>query len=213
MRTEHQAEAFPTELHQERLRTVLQALLRSGAQSVLDLGCGSGALLRLLMSEPQFTRITGVDTSIEALSVAEQELCGGPCPEGERVSLLHASYADSDRRLEGYDAAAMVETIEHVDPSRLSTVEQAVFARYRPKTVVMTTPNIEYNVLFGMAEGALREPDHRFEWNRAKFRAWAMGVAKRNGYAVAFDGIGEEHTMLGCPTQMATFTRTTNRAD
>lgn len=190
---------------------MLQALLRSGAQSVLDLGCGSGALLKLLMGEPRFTRILGVDASIEALSAAERELCGGPCPEGGRVSLLHGSYADSDLRLEGFDAAAMVETIEHVDPNRLSTVERAVFARYRPKTVVMTTPNVEYNVLFGMAEGALREPDHRFEWNRAKFRAWAMGVAKRNGYAVGFDGIGEEHPMLGCPTQMAVFTQVGNR--
>lgn len=211
MTLDRHLEAEPTSLHEQRLATVLQVLLDSGAASVLDLGCGTGALLTRLLREKQFVRVTGVEASSAALSIAERELFADGRADNGRLSLKHGSFADGDACLTGFDAAAMVETIEHVDPSRLSTVERAVFARYRPKTVVMTTPNVEYNVLFGMADGALREPGHRFEWSRAKFRAWAIGVAKRNGYAVAFDGIGEEHPMLGCPTQMATFTQLANR--
>lgn len=99
-----------------------------------------------------------------------------------------------------------VETIEHIDPHRLSQVERAVFRGYQPRTVVVTTPNREYNVLHGMGEAAMRHPDHRFEWTRAKFRAWSLGVARRNQYAVAFADIGDGDVLLGSSTRMATFT-------
>jgi small RNA 2'-O-methyltransferase len=205
-------EAEPTSLHEQRLATVLQVLLDSGATSVLDLGCGTGALLNLLLREKQFVRVTGVEASSAALSIAERELFAGGRAGHSRLSLIHGSFADEDARLTGFDAAAMVETIEHVDPGRLSSVERAVFALYRPRIVVMTTPNVEYNVLYGMPDGALREPDHWFEWSRAKFRTWATGVAKRNGYTVVLADIGEEHPMLGCPTQMAIFSRAADRS-
>lgn len=196
-----------SDLHEERLETVVAALLRSGAQSVLDLGCGAGELLVRLAQHEQFRKIVGIDLSLEAL-LAAQALVDAPLDEVvSRVSLLQASFTRPDSRLEGFDAAALVETIEHIDPGRLSTLEHAVFTRYRPATVIVTTPNREYNVLHGMAESALRHPDHRFEWDRARFRDWAFGVARRNGYAVQFQDIGEADPLLGGSTQMAVFRR------
>jgi 3' terminal RNA ribose 2'-O-methyltransferase Hen1 len=196
-----------SELHEERLETVVAALLRSGAQSVLDLGCGAGELLVRLARHEQFRKIIGIDLSLEAL-LAAQALVDAPLDEvGSRVSLLQASFTRPDSRLEGFDAAALVETIEHIDPGRLSTLEHAVFNCYRPATVIVTTPNREYNVLHGMAEGSLRHPDHRFEWDRTRFRGWAFGVARRNGYAAQFQDIGEADPLLGGSTQMAVFRR------
>jgi small RNA 2'-O-methyltransferase len=193
--------------HEERLDTVLRALLQSGAESVLDLGCGEGELLIHLARERQFQRIVGIDISVDALLAAEK-LRGTALPPGdERVLLLEASFAKPDRRLEGYDAAALVETIEHIDPRRLTDVEHAVFGSYCPRTVLVTTPNSEYNVIHGMSERALRHPDHRFEWTRAKFRSWCFGVARRKGYDLRFSDIGESHPLLGSTTQMATFMR------
>lgn len=101
----------------------------------------------------------------------------------------------------------MVETIEHVEPSALSGVEHAVFALLCPTLVVMTTPNSEYNVRYGLAEGEIRQPDHRFEWGRARFASWAGGVGRRNGYGVEMSMIGRPDPRLGSPTQMATFRR------
>lgn len=196
-----------SDLHEERLQTVLGTLLQSGASSVLDLGCGTGELLVRLAREKQFCRIVGIDVSLEAL-LAAQALVQAPLGEvGSRVSLLQASFAIPDCRLEGFDAAVLVETIEHIDPGRLATVEHAVFRCSRPATVIVTTPNRDYNVLHGMSEDALRHPDHRFEWGRPRFRSWAFGVARRNGYAVRFDDIGEADPVLGSSTQMAAFTR------
>lgn len=123
------------------------------------------------------------------------------------MELFEASFAEPDDRFAGFDAAALVETIEHVDAHRLSSVERAVFGSYRPGTVVMTTPNSEYNPIHGAHGGSFRHPDHRFEWTRAKFRDWARGVAARNGYRVAFGDIGEPDAELGSSTQMAVFTR------
>jgi small RNA 2'-O-methyltransferase len=194
-------------LHEERLQTVVGALLGSGATSVLDLGCGPGELLVRLAREAQFRKIIGIDIALEPLLAAQALLGARLDAPGARLSLLQASFTRPDRRLEGFDAAALVETIEHIDPRRLSTLEHAVFACYRPATVIVTTPNREYNVIHGMAEGALRHPDHRFEWDRTRFRAWTGGVARRNGYAVRLQDIGEPDPLLGGSSQMAVFRR------
>lgn len=188
---------------------MLRTLLRSGARSVLDLGCGPGELLVQLARHACFSRIVGVDLSSDALLGAEARLRDAGIESGEGgVLLLQASFAQPDARLEGFDAAVLVETIEHIDPHRLSSVERAVFGSYCPGLVVVTTPNVEYNVIYGMPDWALRHEDHRFEWPRARFREWSFGVARRNAYRVTFGEIGEVHPVLGGPTQMAIFTRT-----
>ncbi|HUE96934.1 MAG TPA: methyltransferase [Longimicrobiaceae bacterium] len=193
-----------TRLHEERLDTVTSVLRDTGARTVLDLGCGGGSLLKRLAEEDQFTRIVGIDTSIEALVEAERSLGAGALQD-ERVSLRHAGFDTPDADLTGFDAAAMVETIEHIEPERLSIVERVVFAEWRPRVVVMTTPNREYNSLLGLEAGEPRHPDHRFEWDRQKFGSWAEGVAQRHGYEVRCDGIGPADPLRGCPTQIAVF--------
>lgn len=197
-----------TELHEERLDAVIQALLECGAERVLDLGCGPGELLVRLVGQDQFRKIVGIDTSQEALTEARALLSRqGADFADQRLALYQASFTSLDEELTGFDAAVMVETIEHVAPQRLSAVERAVFAECRPKTVIITTPNHDYNVLHGVPAGRFRHPGHRFEWNRTKFRNWAAGVARRNGYQVGFADIGAVDPELGSSTQMATFTR------
>jgi 3' terminal RNA ribose 2'-O-methyltransferase Hen1 len=195
------------DFHGLRLDTVLQELLRCGARSVLDLGCGGGELLLRLAREAQFCRIVGMDISVDVLRAARELLQAEPGALAQRVELVEASFAVSDARFAGFDAAALVETIEHIDAHRLSSVERAVFGSFRPATVVITTPNSEYNPIHGAPAGSFRHPDHRFEWPRAKFRDWARGVAGRNGYRAAFGDIGEPDPDLGGPTQMAVLSR------
>ena len=196
-----------SELHQERLDTVVQALLDSGARRVLDLGCGPGELLLRLARETQFTQIVGIDIDQVVLHEARELLgLGLPLP-GDRIQVRQGSFAMLDAALAGFDAAALVETIEHLDPRLLGQMERAVFAGMRPGVVLVTTPNQEYNVVHGMAPGERRHPGHRFEWNRARFRQWAQGVAERNAYAVRFSDIGQVHPQHGSSTQMAHFNR------
>lgn len=189
------------------MTAVVQALLRAGATSVIDLGCGTGVLLERLAKLCVFTRLAGVDRSMEALGAAERRLDREGLLESGRVSLHYGSFEDPDGRRASYDAAVMLETIEHVDPGRLSAVEQVLFACCRPATVLITTPNREYNALYGLAEGAMRHPDHRFEWTRARFRSWATRAAARRGYAVIFRTLGAPDPVRGGPTQMAEFRR------
>lgn len=196
-----------TSLHEERLDFAFQALKATGATRVLDLGCGSGSLLYRLLSDPQFQTVTGLENSSLSLQQARTILATYLSESAPRIRLIRGSYAESNPALAGYDAAAMVETIEHVHPGVLSRVEIVVFGEYRPRYLFMTTPNREYNPLFGLATDQFREQDHRFEWDRDKFRRWASGVAKRNGYQVEFGGIGECHPEFGHPTQTAFFTQ------
>jgi len=201
-------QAMSSALHEQRLDTVARELLASGARSVLDLGCGPGKLLLRLVQQPQFERIIGIDIDEHALREARLTLGLGLPDQADRVQVRYGSFEAADRDYAGFDAAALVETIEHIDPRRLSRVESAVFGSMRPATIVVTTPNHEYNVLHGMTPGRLRHPGHRFEWNRAKFQQWAQGVADRNHYAVTFLDIGPPDPLRGSSTQMARFIAT-----
>jgi 3' terminal RNA ribose 2'-O-methyltransferase Hen1 len=200
----------PIRLNDERMTAVVEALRATGAKTIADLGCGEGKLLHRLLLERRAERLIGLDPAARELERAAKRLKlhlpGGP-PEG-RVSLLHGSLTYRDDRWAGADAAALVEVIEHLDPDRLSLAERVVFGEVRPGAVVVTTPNAEYNALFpSLAAGAFRHPDHRFEWTRAEFRAWADRIGSRYGYRSVFSGIGRQNEMLGTPTQMAVFTR------
>lgn len=197
-------------LNDQRMGTVLAAIKASGARRVLDLGCGEGRLLTALLKDPSFTEIVGVDVSHRSLERAARRLHLDEMSERQRqrITLLHSGLTYRDRRLEGYDAATLVEVVEHLDASRLDAFERTIFGHARPATVVVTTPNREYNVRFeSLPAGELRHRDHRFEWTRAEFGAWASAVAERHGYEVRFLPIGDEDAELGPPTQMAVFIR------
>ncbi len=196
-------------LNEQRIGAVVAVLKASQAIHVLDLGCGEGRLLRALLREKQFGRIKGMDVSVRSLEIAASRLKLDEMPERQRkrIELIHGSLMYRDRRLEGYDAATVVEVIEHLDPFRLAAFERVLFEFATPRTVVLTTPNREYNVCWpNIGVEGKRHRDHRFEWTRAEFEEWAHGVGERFGYSVRFLGIGEEHPEHGAPTQMAIFT-------
>ncbi|GGQ00047.1 3' terminal RNA ribose 2'-O-methyltransferase Hen1 [Streptomyces roseolilacinus] len=202
-------EERPVPLAVRRREAILAALRDAGASRVLDLGCGQGQLVRELLKDPRFTEVVGVDVSVRALALAARRLRLDRMGERQaaRVRLVQGSLTYTDQRLRGYDAAVLSEVVEHVDPPRLPALEYAVFGAARPGTVLVTTPNVEYNVRWEtLPAGHVRHGDHRFEWTRAEFRAWAGGVAARHGYTVAFAPVGPEDPELGPPTQMAVFT-------
>ncbi len=194
-------------LDQRRRDAVIAALRAHGARSVLDLGCGEGKLVRALAKEG-FARIAGAEVSPVSLGRARERLERLDTAARERVTLMQASAVYRDARFEGFDAITLVEVIEHVDPPKLALLERVVFEHAAPRVVILTTPNREHNVRFaGLAPGALRHGDHRFEWTRAELRAWAEGVASRFGYALTIAPVGEDDPEVGPPTQMAVFTR------
>jgi 3' terminal RNA ribose 2'-O-methyltransferase Hen1 len=202
----------PVPLARQRHTAVLTALREAGATRVVDLGCGSGALLPALLAERSFSEVVGVDVSHRALEDAARRLHLDRMPERQRarLTLLQGALTYTDARLRGYDAAVLMEVVEHVDPERLPALEHAVFAAAAPGTVVVTTPNAEHNVRYeALAAGAFRHRDHRFEWTRAEFADWAGAVAARHGYAVSVGGVGGDDPEVGPPTQLAVFTRTT----
>ncbi len=193
-------------LHDQRLQTVLSVIRDTGAKRVVDLGCGEGKLLKLLLSERQFETILGMDVSWRSLEIAKERLRLDELPERQRsrIDLIQGSLTYRDQRLNGFEAAAIVEVIEHLDTSRLATFERIVFEFARPTYVVLTTPNAEYNTIFEtLPAGQFRHGDHRFEWKRTEFESWARGVAERFGYGVRFEPVGPVDAARGAPTQMA----------
>jgi SAM-dependent methyltransferase len=195
-----------TDLHRLRFAAVLEVVRASGARSVLDLGCGDGELTLALAEEPAIERLLGVDLDPLALEALRAKLADETVTTAS-VTFRNASYLEPDPTLRGFDAAVMVETIEHIDADRLSLVERAVFATIAAPLVVVTTPNADFNPLIGVPAHRFRHPDHRFEWGRERFARWVEGVGSRHGYAVRLGDLGGTVPGLGGPSQMAVFTR------
>lgn len=195
-------------LNTQRHEAVHQVLLDLGARSVIDLGCGSGQFLDRLVRTPAFVRVAGADVSSRSLQHAARRLHLDRMSErqAERVQLFQGALTYEDERYAGFDAAVLMEVVEHVDPPRLEALEHVVLGVAKPGAVVVTTPNGEYNVRYEGLVG-MRHPDHRFEWTREEFAAWSDRVAAAYGYTVERRGIGELDDTLGTPTQMAVFTR------
>jgi len=195
-------------LNTQRHEAVLQILLDLGARSVIDLGCGPGQFLDRLVKTPSFTRIAGSDVSTRSLQYAARRLHVDRMSErqAERLELFQSALTYEDERYAGFDAAVLMEVVEHVDPSRLDALERVVFGAARPGAVVVTTPNAEYNLLYEGLVG-MRHPDHRFEWTRPEFADWTDHVATTYGYAVERRGVGDHDDVHGNPTQLAIFTR------
>lgn len=205
-------ETFLTEkkisLHQKRLNRAAELLKESGAQSVLDMGCGEGKLLKLLLKESQFTKIAGMDVAFGELQKAKENLYLNEASPAlrERISLFQGSVTYKDERTKGFDAVALVEVIEHLDLERLSAMEKVVFGYTNPATVVLSTPNSEYNVLFETLEAEnFRHDDHRFEWTRKEFSDWCAKVCETYHYNVVIYAVGDEMKNVGAPSQMAVF--------
>lgn len=206
---EHQIER-PLRLDEERRERVLAAVFEGGARRVVDLGCGEGRLVAALLADRRCEHVTGVDVATTALSRAAERLDLLRLPERQRsrVELLHGSLTYRDRRLRGFDAATAVEVIEHLEPGRLDLFTRNLFEFVDAPLTIVTTPNAEYNALFdGLSAGRFRHNDHRFEWTRAQFAAWAEPAAARFGRTVAFAPIGPVDERHGAPTQMAVFRR------
>lgn len=197
-------------LHLQRMQAVLNVLKEHQVNSVVDLGCGEGILMKTLLADSSFSHILGVDVSYKQLERAKQKLNLDRLPplQRKRIDLIQGSLNYTDKRIQGFDAATLIEVIEHLDISRLTTLEYVVFGDTKPKLVTITTPNAEYNVKFEeLPAGTFRHKDHRFEWTRKEFQTWAEKIANRYGYSVSFQAIGPVDEYLGGPTQMGVFTK------
>ncbi len=198
----------PLRLQDRRIAAVAKTLHELGVISVVDVGCGEGDLIAALARDFQIDRVAGTDVSMRELERAKARLDHFPLPASrrERIGLFQSSALYFDHRLNNADAVTLLEVIEHVELDRLAALERVIFGTNKPRNIIVTTPNSEYNTLFPtLASGSMRHPDHRFEWSRAEFSAWADRVAAQHGYIVTFEPIGDVSEVYGAPTQMATF--------
>jgi 3' terminal RNA ribose 2'-O-methyltransferase Hen1 len=195
-------------LHQIRLETVVETFKTLNVKTIVDLGCGEGKLLKLLLKETQFQNILGMDISYRSLEIAKKRLYWDTLSEyqKQKIKLIHGSLNYKDQRISGFEGAALVEVIEHLDKPRLESLEQVVFKYAKPKCIIVTTPNREYNVLFeGLKEGQMRHQDHRFEWTRDEFKMWGSRIAETFNYEVIYKPLGDINEQYGGPSQMAIF--------
>jgi 3' terminal RNA ribose 2'-O-methyltransferase Hen1 len=203
-------EEFENSIHlnEQRLGTVISVIKSQESKKVIDLGCGEGKLLQKLLKIKSVEKIAGLDISLRSLEIAAERLKLDRMPdkERERIDLMHGSLLYRDKRVDAYDTATVSEVIEHIAPSRLEIFECILFKASCPQTIIITTPNSEYNRLYeDLAAGQFRHKDHYFEWTRKEFQEWGRKISTRYNYRVRFLPIGQEMETVGAPTQMAVF--------
>lgn len=195
-------------LNKMRLDSVMEEVLSSGANSVIDMGCGEGNLTKMLIREKQITKVSAFDVSFNVLERAKKALKFDNLHETlqDKLTLFQSSLTYRDKRFEGFECACAIEVIEHMYESRLTAFERVLFEFSRPKTVIVTTPNVEYNVNYeNMKENNLRHSDHRFEWTKSQFIEWANEICEKYGYSVTLKNIGDLDDSSNSPTQMGVF--------
>lgn len=213
-----QGPKFDPPVYRRRYAAVCELVKKHQAKKVLDFGCAEAKLVKVLTSQEQLTHleeVVGVDIDRELLERNEFRIKPlisdylRPRSHPFKVSLYQGSVAEADERFVDFDVIACIELIEHLEPEALHLMPETVFGQLSPKVAIVTTPNVEFNVLFPNLQG-FRHYDHKFEWTRAEFQEWANSQASRYNYFVTFDGIasgpvGTEH--LGCCSQVAVFER------
>lgn len=180
-----------TSPHQQRHSQIIRDVVSWGARSVIDLGCGEGRLLERLVRIAPDMRVVGIEPSAREIERARKRLSNNPGKNLDpRVEFVHGSAMYGDERFKDFDAAILSEVIEHVDEDRLSLLARSVFGIMAPRRVVITTPNGDYNRVFGLRPGEFRHADHRFEWTLAECQAWVVGVTAAYPYEAEITPVG-----------------------
>ncbi|MET7671167.1 methyltransferase domain-containing protein [Micromonospora luteifusca] len=200
---------YPKGLHQQRHAVASDVLNRRGVRKALDVGCAQGEFeLAALRRWPQkATEFHGIDPDTDAVRSGLEQLDRELDDRlRSRARLDVAEVADLPHLWADHDAVVAIEVIEHLDEPTLELFARLVFRELSPPTVVLTTPNAEYNVLFPedhpSGRPRVRHPGHHFEWTRSEMRRWIAAHAAPAGYRAALRGIGEAHPMYGPPTQL-----------
>lgn len=205
------APSYPHGLHPQRHAVVADILYHRGARRVLDVGCGDATFAVTVITRwpDADIHVHGIDPDPAMISAAADHIDHELNQQLRRcVGLRCAGIGDLPAVWDRHDALAAIEVIEHLDTPTLASFAEMVFHRLRPTTVVLTTPNAEYNALLPrtptLRGDNLRHPDHRFEWTRDEMRCWLRDTAGRAGYHCALRGVGEAHPDFGSPTQLWT---------
>ncbi|QRV75005.1 methyltransferase domain protein [Ceratobasidium sp. AG-Ba] len=149
------------------------------------------------------------------------------------VSVWEGSLGVINPEFSGFDAIVSTEVIEHVPKSILPAFSHVLLGRYRPRLLILTTPNYTFNARFhppgvarkgfldptGETDRVFRHSDHKREWTVPEFTEWCHEAANRFEYDVTLDGVGVPTEPdpfgreLGYASQTAVFVRRNSGVD
>lgn len=103
------------------------------------------------------------------------------------------------------DCVSLVEVVEHMRPDTLVNCMETVFIKLKPKIIIVSTPNNEFNIVFEALNHIkhdrsiddkrfkFRHDDHKFEWTRKEFEAWCVVLLEKytDYEIIRLDGLGK----------------------
>lgn len=229
---------FRPPLYIQRYDYVCGILEKYNCKTYVDIGCAECKLLRYLKNtNTELNLMIGIDIDQEVLSNGKEILSNSwfdyiqPRENPLEIHLIKGDISlPSDYFIEqacyentNLDCVSMVEIIEHMYPDVLEKAMETVFMKLKPRIIIVTTPNIEYNIVFEnlQAEGnekrsKFRHWDHKFEWTRKEFQEWCeILLNKYTDYElICYDGLGlppDDNEGVGHCSQIAIFQTVTDK--
>lgn len=185
----------------KKIYEVVNSLSEGNQVSVVDFGSSTGKLIRSwLYSDFDLSNIseyTLTDVNSKDLSFASRKI---DLKKNHFINIAHSSLEYFDKRFVNKDIGIMCEIIEHIEPRKLNSVLKNILENYNIKYLIITTPNFEYNKVYGI--DGFRHWDHRFEYTRAEFENFKKHLSVDLNVDILDSGfIGEEHIEFGGSTQ------------
>ena len=190
-----------TSLNTMRYEAIVNQVKQLQHSIVIDMGAGEGKLTEQLAQIKTIDKLYAVDPSNAALMKMTKRFSDAEFSVTPTIQWGSLYYEEDNFRKA--DVFILCEVIEHINEDRLPQLMHLITDTYAPKSIIITTPNAEYNRVYELQQ--MRHDDHRFEWTRAQFKAWCSKVSPQ--YELHFEGIGVEHPAYGTPTQMCVMTR------
>ncbi|WIM41190.1 3' terminal RNA ribose 2'-O-methyltransferase Hen1 [Paenibacillus sp. PK4536] len=205
----NQTEPPVIRLNELRYRAIVEQVSQLPQhKQIVDFGAGEGKLSVRLGEIEGVEQIWAVEPSMQSQLRAIDRFAK---LEGRTDYVIPVVTTGSlfyrDERWVDQDVIILCEVIEHINEVRLPQVIHTLFTDYRPQTLIMTTPNREYNEVYQMGKDEIRHTDHRFEWTRAELEQYCTQWIQDRPYTFTLSGIGEKHEQYGQPTQMVVFHR------
>ena len=195
------------EQRQSKVKEIISQL--DQRESIIDFGCGSGMMLGLLVNFELVKHIIAIDQHefwleelVDLLNVTDRDI-QYPRKVPLSIEVYKGNLLEFDARLVNKDILMSIEVVEHLQIKDVPLYTSLIFKIYRPLTVVISTPNFDFNTM--MEWDRLRNPDHKFEWTKAEFIKWCSDICNTHGYRYEWIGCGLKNDIYA--TQFAVFTK------
>ena len=152
----------------QRFKTIISVLANYDINSIIEFGCGNGYFIPMLISQNKYSKIAAIDKNEKKINKLKSKY--------KDVIFYNGSFLKENNEFRQYDCIIGIEIIEHLFEDEINVLSKIIFSKIKPKVIIFTTPNIEYNINLPILHGGFRNIDHKFEFNPKELNQYGKSI-------------------------------------